>query len=323
MDGALYQKVEKEGGWLDLSRRAKWRLSGADRIRYLNGQVTQDVRAANAGETRYACVTNVKGKIEGDLFIHTSPDGQALFLDAEPEAQESLGLRLEKYIIADDAELHDVTDEWVLIHVFGGLTEKMAAIADALAAGGGRWLRSNRMHVPGADLWLPAGVALDSLVEIAGPALSEGEAETLRILQHVPRAPNELNAEAFPPEAGLESRAMSFTKGCYIGQEILSRIKTTGRMPRQLIAWEATTAEAEAAVGDAIYEEAGGGGGQPRVVGAVTSAVRHPLSGAWVGLAYVKQSAAVADSVLLVGHDMPRIGVSIKISGMAMEACPR
>ena len=117
MDAELYQSLLAKGGCVDLSARAKWRLSGADRVRYLNGQVTNDVRTARADEALYACVTNVKGRIEGDVFIHA--EGDSLILDAPEALRESLGMRLEKYIIADDAVLEDITDEWRLWHVIG------------------------------------------------------------------------------------------------------------------------------------------------------------------------------------------------------------
>lgn len=307
MDSELYERVMSVGGCVDLSARTKWRLSGADRVRYLNGQVTQDVRAANAQEALYACVTNLKGKVEGDLFIHATADGQSLILDTEPECQETLGMRLEKYIIADDVEMTDITGEWLQWHVFG------QSNGDSWAgdATGGQVLRSNRFHVPGWDIWLPMGSSIQPFLDAEVPCLSAADAEAFRILQQVPRYPNELNADAFPPEAGLEARAMSFTKGCYIGQEVLSRIKTTGRMPRQLIAWEAATAATEVAVEDNLFAD------PPdvpaRSIGAVTSVTRHPVRGTLVGLGYVKQGAAKVDSKLLVGNDVPRIGASIRI----------
>jgi folate-binding protein YgfZ len=309
MDDLLYQQVMTEGGWVDLSARAKWRLSGADRVRYLNGQVTQDVRAANQAETLYACVTNLKGKVEGDLFMHASTDRESLILDAEPGLQENLGLRLEKYIIADDAELVDITAEWMLWHVFGTRALASQDWAALGAEAGGYALRSNRFYVAGLDLWLPVGSTSAKKPEV--PFLSDEEAETFRILQQVPRFPNELNPDSFPPEAGLETRAMSFTKGCYIGQEVLSRIKTTGRMPRQLIAWEAADAKTAVAMDDSIFAEKEQG--TARSIGKVTSVTRHPQRGTLAGLGYVKQGSGAADSVLLVGDDMPRIDACIKI----------
>lgn len=293
MNSDLYQKVLNEGACVDLSTRAKWRLSGADRVRYLNGQVTNDVRRVSETEALYACVTNLKGKIEGDVFIHASAGGESLLLDAEPALRDHLGARLEKYIIADDAELADVTEEFCLWHVFG---------SPDLEPG----VRAARFGVSGMDYWLPADAAFTPPL----PVLTAAEAEDFRILLGIPRYPNELNSDVFPPEAGLEARGMSFTKGCYIGQEILSRIKTTGKMPRVMVGWEAQAPDTAVAAGEGLFmvDESGAA----KAVGVITSVARHPSRGVLTGLALVRQGAAAPDSVLLVGSDVPRIAASIK-----------
>lgn len=275
MTADLYQTILTAGAAVNLSARAKWRLSGADRVRYLNGQVTNDVRTARSTEVLYACVTNVKGKIEGDIFIHASPDGESLLIDADAALRDHLGMRLERYIIADDAVLEDITEEWQLWHLIG---------SHQIPEGGHRLTNSARFGLPGTDVWLPASAMTPGLT-----SLTEDEAETLRIVQKVPAYPHELNPDAFPQEAGLETRAMSFTKGCYIGQEILSRIKTTGKMPRQLIAWSASSG-ASPQPGEAIQDETG------KEIGQITSVTAHPATQAPVGLAYVKQSAAQSPS---------------------------
>lgn len=289
MNAELFQRLETQGGWLDLSRRAKWRLSGADRVRYLNGQMTQDARRADAAHALHACVTNAKGRIEGDIFFHASPDGESLLLDAPECLRETLGLRLGKYIIADDAVLEDVTEEWQLWHRFG------PGVHEVESAGG---LLCQRLACPGMDVWLPADAPPP------GEALSEEDAGTLRILRGVPAWPHELNGEAFPQEAGLEAEAMSFTKGCYIGQEVLSRIKSTGRMPRELVLW---TSEDEVESGALLWREDG------TKTGVVTSAARQPVSGLMHGLAYVRQGVVEKDSRLLVGNDMASIAANLSI----------
>ena len=297
MDASLYSKVLTTGASVDLSARSKWRLSGADRVRYLNGQVTNDVRTARADAALYACVTNVKGKIEGDVYIHA--EGESLILDAPAALRESLGLRLEKYLIADDAMLEDITDEWQLWHVFGP-ESALEMPAD------GRRVKAQRFGLSGYDLWLPSGTAPGGFPSVQ---LSAEEAEALRILQHVPAYPQELNAETFPQEAALEKTAMSFAKGCYIGQEILSRIKTTGKMPRELIAWTAASGDEGLVVGaDLVLAD--------KKVGQITSLTRDPQSGRPVGLGFIRQGAAAVDSVLLVGSEVSSIAASVKISAL-------
>lgn len=304
MTAEKFQEIERLGGCVDLSDRARFRLTGADRVRYLNGQVTNDVRTANGRETLYACVTDIKGRIVGDLFINAGQQGEALWFDAEPALRDVLGPRLERYIIADDTELTDVTDEWRLWHVFGE-----AASALLAQAGSGGILRSNRLGVEGVDIWLPLS---EAAFQASCPLLSADEFETYRILRGIPRHPNELGCDTFPPEAGLDHRAMSYTKGCYIGQEILSRIRSSGKMPRELAQWQMTDIEGGIAAGESMFlpQE----GGYFKSIGRVTSVAWHPAVERFVGLALLRQGFAVVDSELPVGGDTPRIGSRVKIS---------
>ncbi len=287
MNAELWQRLQAEGGWLNLSGRAKWRLSGPDRVRYLNGQVTQDVRQADARRALHACVTQARGRIEGDVFFHASPEGDSLLIDAPAALRESLGARLGRYLIADDAELEDVTEDWQLWHRFGSGLD-------------GEGLAANRLACAGSDFWLPANAPAP-----AADPLTDDEAETLRILRGVPASPQELNAEAFPQEAGLEDEVMSFTKGCYVGQEVLSRIKSTGRMPRELVIWVAASGEPTA--GAELWLPDG------TRAGVITSCARHPLEDRLHGLGYLRQGVAAPDSQLLVGDAMTSISASLRI----------
>jgi tRNA-modifying protein YgfZ len=291
MTAELWQRLQTEGGWLNLSSRAKWRLSGPDRVRYLNGQVTQDVRLADACRALHACVTNAKGRIDGDVFFHAAPEGDSLLIDAPGALRESLGTRLGRYLIADDAELEDVSEDWQIWHRFG---------PDA----GEQGLAANRLACAGRDLWLPAGVP----APVANP-LTDDEAEILRILRAVPASPQELNGEVFPQEAGLEAEVMSFSKGCYVGQEVLSRIKSTGRMPRELAVWTAESGEPTA--GASLWLSDGSR------AGVITSCARHPVEARLQGLAFLRQGVALPDSQLLVGDAMTSISASLRIQHLS------
>ncbi len=294
MTAELFQEIEARGGIIDLGSRAKFRFTGGDRVRYLNGQVTNDVRKAGPTQTLYACVTDAKGRIAGDVFIHATSD--ALMVDAEGDLRDLLGPRLEKYIIADDVELTDVTEEWHLWHVFG-------PAAQAFTPGENGVLKSSRLGTDGVDIWLPNSAAPPMT---DGPLLSAEVHETLRILRGIPRYPNELNGNAFPPEAGIEDRAMSFTKGCYIGQEILSRIRTTGKMPRELIQWRS---QGTISAGETVFAASE----STKAIGTITSAALHPVLKEHQGLAFVKQGNGTADSKLPVGAERPRIDAAIEM----------
>lgn len=292
MTAEMYQQIVAQGAAVNLSSRAKFRLTGEDRVRYLNGQVTNDVRRAKADEAVYACVTDAKGRISGDVWVHAG--AEMLLLDAEAGLQEPLGMRLERYIVADDVELADVTEEWQLWHVWGE-----AGVAARKESGGGgqeHWVGAARFGVAGFDLWLPAGAEVPRFDGLC--VLEEADLEVWRILQKVPRWPHELSGETFPPEAGLEGKAMDFSKGCYIGQEVLSRIKTTGKMPREMAAFECGAA---VKAGDEVWLG-------EKAVGRVTSATVHPVSGQAVGLAMVRQGTVGSGGEVHVGGAVVRWG---------------
>jgi len=278
MTAEFLQQITTHGAAVNLSSRAKFRLTGADRVRYLNGQVTNDVRRVKPDETLYACVTDVKGRIAADVFVHSHHE--ELLIDAEPDLREPLAMRLERYIVADDVELTDASENWNLWHVWGDAGTLARFERAPYAEDRPHYLlHSIRYGSPGLDLWLP-GFLADPIFDWL-PVLSDTDLETWRILQKIPRWPHELNIETFPPEAGLEGNAMDFAKGCYIGQEVLSRIKTTGKMPREMLAFESDT---PLNVGDEIWQE--------KLVGKVTSVAMHPTTGATIGLAMIRQGTA-------------------------------
>ena len=104
---------------IDLSKRAKFRVSGKDRVRYLNGQVSNDVQKASEIEAISACVTTSKGRLEGLIWISVDEKNQSFLIDSDPELRTTLFQRLSKYIFADDVEIVDITEDYLLIHDLG------------------------------------------------------------------------------------------------------------------------------------------------------------------------------------------------------------
>lgn len=240
---------------IDLSHRAKFRLTGADRERYLNGQVTNQVARATPEAAIEACVCNVKGRLEGVVHLTRSSDGAAFWIDAPAELRDSLFARLGRYIIADDCELEDVTEERGLIHALGGTPDLPGA----------SWRRCDRFGVPGWDLWVDRNSV--ARVMALGEELSERDREDLRIRHGVPAWGAELGHDTLPAEVGLDRRAVDFHKGCYVGQEIVSRVESVGRVNRVLV-WLASDAE-PAVAGAEVFPMATGG--EPKAAGVVTS----------------------------------------------------
>lgn len=263
----------------NLSHRAKYRLTGGDRVRYLNGQVTANVARLKTGETGYALVPNIKGKLEGDVYIHAREAD--LLIDAPGELRDALFGRLGKYIIADDCELEDVTDDFPLFHELG-----TGAV--------------NRYGVPGRDLWLPAGEA--------GPQadLTAESLDLLRLEHGVPAWGAELGPDVFPQEAGLEDRAVDFHKGCYIGQEIISRLKSVGRVNRLLLPLEAVSGGAELAAGHRLFLDGA-------EAGVVTSVRFHPGWQKTIAMGFVKRTLAGPEAVFHAGPEKNLLSSTVKI----------
>jgi tRNA-modifying protein YgfZ len=269
---------------IDLSSRAKVRITGEDRLRFLSGQLTNDLREAEPGQTIYACVLTAKGKLCGDLFV--TPIEETFLLDCHPALRETLPARLEKYAIADDVEFSEQTDEFSLFHTLApqlpdGIPPPQATARQALPEG--TVSRSNRFGIEGYDLLVPA--TLKNVVPqlLKENPLSATELETFRIERGIPEWGHELSEDVIPNEAGLDQRAISYTKGCYVGQEVISRLKSLGHVNRklcgvQLIEGSVLTSGAK------LVNDSG------QQTGFVTSAAKSAQLDAWIGLAYVKRN---------------------------------
>ncbi|HEY1123214.1 MAG TPA: hypothetical protein VGE67_16490 [Haloferula sp.] len=255
---------------------------GPDAERYLNGQVSQDVR--DLGETALpACVTDAKGKLQAFVRVFRGADGSP-WVEGPIEQREELEARLGRYLIADDAEIHDISDEWQLAHVVDSL--------DAPAFEGAFVRHARRIGMEGFDLWLPAGSSLD--LEI----VTEGEAETRRIQARLPKWGAELFPGILPPEAGLDKTSICYHKGCYIGQEVLSRLKTVGKVNRRLAA---LLVEPETESGSTLELD-----GKP--AGKLTSIAPWPNeSGLHAALGYLEKSAFEAGELSIPGHGTARV----------------
>ncbi len=209
--------------FLDLSARAKFRITGMDRLRFLNGQITNDLRKTSETTAIEACVLNAKGKMNAHIFVCAL--AESFLIDAEPAVREKLGARLERYVIADDVQIEDVTDQFSLLHV---LAKKSPAPEY------GRIVSTHRFAEPGWDIWSDSTRHDAEKLSTAFSLLDSAAAEVMRIEQGIPRWGSELTEEIIPIEANLEQRAIDYEKGCYIGQEVISRIKMSGQTNKRL-----------------------------------------------------------------------------------------
>jgi len=248
-----YTAVSEGVGIFDLSFRGRLCVLGADRIRFLHGQVTNDIKSLPVFGGCYSALTNAKGKLEGDLNIWRLED--ELLIDFEPGLQETITARLEKYIVADDVQLAEVASLYGLISVQGPLSAALLkalgrfdslpqkdfqVIKKTFSTGEVYIMNHGRTGASGFDLFIPA-VALEDFVrellntKFSGMRLCGWQAfETARVEAGIPRFGADMDATNFPQECGIEARAVSYSKGCYIGQETLNRIHTMGHVNREL-----------------------------------------------------------------------------------------
>jgi folate-binding protein YgfZ len=337
---AEHAALRETVGVIDLSFRSRLCLVGADRARFLHGQVTNDVKKLRTGEGCYTAITTAKGKMESDLNIFALAD--ELLLDFEPGLTGKIAARLEKFIVADDVQIVDATPHYGLLSVQG---PKAADVVVALGLIGRDALprvQADRQVSPtivkiadvtlgeiylanharldstwwgetpsspncsemdsrglsphhktsGFDLFIPnnsLGAVADKLIAAAkavgGRAIGWTAFETARIEAGIPRFDADMDETNIPLECGIESRAIVYNKGCYIGQEVINRIHSVGHVNRELRGLRlADDLPALPARGDKLFHAG-------KEVGYVTSAVKSPTLNANIALGYVRREA--------------------------------
>ena len=281
-----YRQYRERGGVVDLSDRLKLRLTGGDRVRFLNGQVTANVTRLVAGQALPGCVTTAKGKLCGDVMLHAAND--ALILDADATLRAVLPARLERYIIADEVILEDVTDDLRLIHLLGAVAPS-AELADVAVCVD----RAHRFGRAGWDLILRSEVMANRWPALAANAveLDPELQEILRIEAGVPRWGHELTENTLPPEAGLDRTHVDYHKGCYIGQEVISRLKSVGHVNRELTGFVAVTGAPT--VGARLFAP----GDDEHPIGTLTSVAYSFALEKPIALGYLKRGAGFPELI--------------------------
>ncbi len=232
-----------------LLRHTGWiRVTGEDRVRWLNGMVTNSVQNLQAGEGAYNFLLNVQGRIQGDGVIFAEAD--ALQIETAEAQVAGMVAMLDRFIIMDDVELTDVSGDWGGLLVAGpraaALLEKIgvpAAVLEPLSMRRVSWngaevsvVRAYSPLVPRFELWMSAdGDAVNRVSEAllrGGAVACEAESlEWLRMLEGTPRYGADIRDRELPQETG-QTRALHFAKGCYLGQEIVERIRSRGNVHR-------------------------------------------------------------------------------------------
>jgi folate-binding protein YgfZ len=295
-------------GVYDLCVRAKITLTGGDRVRWLNGMVTNNVRDLAVGRGVYAFLLNPQGHILVDLYAYNR--GDSLMIDTDQSQSEKLLATFDHYIIMDDVEVANTSDKLTAIGIAGSKAREVLRAAGfeitelgPLQFADVTWrnqavtlVRGDNTSVESYELWLsPSQVKLlwEALAKAGATAVGATALELLRIAAGIPRYGQDIRERDLPQETE-QQHAVHFTKGCYIGQEIVERIRSRGNVHRQFTGFDVRGRLP--AVGTKIQADG-------KDVGEITSAASLPLTSGDrpVALGYIRREIATPGKQVQAG----------------------
>jgi folate-binding protein YgfZ len=303
---AEFQALLSGCGLYDLSWRAKIAVTGGDRVRWMNGMVSNNVRDLAAGHGVYAFMLNAQGRIQADLFVFQR--GESLLVDTESAQREKVLQLFDRYIIADDVEIADLSERIVALGLTGPQTREVLERASVSVpdmehlqfaevewqyAGQRTTVTLLRSGVEAGESW-QVWTSPEQLSILRGWLITEGARPVgatalnlFRISRGIPQFGVDIRDRDLPQETG-QTRALNFTKGCYLGQEIVERIRSRGAVHRQFMAF---------AVEGGLPEPGAKIVADEKEVGEITSAAILPLPGEEraVALGYLRREAAGKD----------------------------
>ena len=315
-----YRALIEQAGIGTVAPRHPLSVSGKDRASFLHGLLSNEVRTLTAGTGCYAAWLTPQGRMITD--VHLFETGDSMLLDVPAEAAAAALQRLDQSLFSEDVQLADLGPRLTSLWIHGPRAASVIGAVIPETSGAGDWTeythgpfsfartivriaRVSQLGVPGFCLYVEHAAAgpLRAALEHAGAAPVDADAlEAVRIEAGYPVFGVDMTTDTIPLEAGIEDRAISFNKGCYVGQEVIVRVmhRGGGRVARRLMALRFD--------GDPPAPGARLFGGD-RDVGWVTSAARSPRTGA-IGLGYVHRESAVAGTRLTVGAAGPGVVVS-------------
>ena len=277
-----YQAAKTAAAWANRSARQQLRVIGGDRVSFVQGMVTNDVAKLSIGASQYVTMLTAKGAMVGDGRVLKRDED--VLLDVEPGAGKTIKDFLEKYLISEDAEVHEAVD-LAVVGLYGPRhTELLGKLPPGAQVG-----MLIGLHGTPVDVLIhreALASVREALREI--PCVDEATSEILRVEAGEPRWGAELVATTIPLEASLE-RAISYTKGCYIGQEVIARATHRGQMQRTLTGL--LLGELTPPLGTELRTK-------EKKVGWLTSVVKSPKRGQTIGLGYVHRSSHDEGTVL-------------------------
>jgi folate-binding protein YgfZ len=320
---AGYEAARRGAAMLDRSSRGRIVVSGADRASYLQGLMTNDIVALKAGQGCYTAYLTAQGRMIADFHVYEL--GDVILMTMNGDVKDAILAKLDQFIFSEDVQLGDVTASFMQIGIVGPkaamiLARAVPAIrADVLIGlsdhgnvradtGGVPFIitRTSDAGEPGYDIYVepPQAPALRASLTAAGAVeIDEVTSEAIRIEAGVPAFHRDMDEETIPLEAGIEARAISFTKGCYVGQEVIIRVlhRGHGRVARRLVGLRLDGRDlplpgAAVTSGD-------------RGVGQITSSAFSPALSGPIALAYVHRDFVEPGTALSVGGVGARVSV--------------
>jgi folate-binding protein YgfZ len=239
-----YSALRTGAAWLDLSARGKIKLTGEDRARLLHAMTTNHIQQLTPGTGCYAFFLNDKGRILSDANILCRPDH--FLLDLEPEAREKIYQHLDHFIIADDVTLEDATPQLATIAVEGPKAAEVLQQAGApipeteystIDWGSRVVARLNSTGSIGFFIFVPMAEKSELIAQIEAAGAVAADADAFRVvrLEHGKPRYGEDISERFLAQEANQPRALHFSKGCYLGQEIVERVRSRGQIHRVLM----------------------------------------------------------------------------------------
>ena len=297
---AGYDAARRHAALIDRSHRGRIVVSGADRGTYLQGLLTNDVAALRTGQGCYSAYLTPQGRMIADMHVYEL--GDVILLTLPGDVKDAVLARLDQFVFAEDVQLGDVTTSFAQWAIVGPRAAPVIAPLVGVAEDSLRALsehgnlradwrgtpaivtRTSDAGESGYDVYVDAAQAdglKTAIVDGGVPIVDDLVAETVRIEAGIPAFHRDMDEETIPLEAGIESRAISFTKGCYVGQEVIVRVlhRGHGRVARRLVGLR-LDGDRAAVAGTTVRDG-------DREVGRVTSGAWSPALGRPIALAYV------------------------------------
>ena len=315
VSSAAYDAARHRAAFVDRSSRGRIAVSGKDRASYLQGLLTNDVVALKAGEGCYAAYLTAHGRMIADLWVYELGDAMLVTLSAD--VKDAVLAKLDQFIFSEDVQLGDATATFAQIGIVGpcasaDLTRLAPDVSretlEALPVHGNvRGTRDGQAVIlarildagePGFDVFVErqhAANVLTALRAMDVAELDEATAEAIRIEAGVPMFHRDMDEETIPLEAGIESQAISMTKGCYVGQEVIIRVlhRGHGRVVRKLVGLTMEVGASVPARGALVR-------GDGRDIGQITSACPSPALQRPIALGYVHRDFVEPGTVVSV-----------------------